>query len=420
MAVTVRLAKGVQTPRHAYAFDLVFRVILQQEWRWADGGDPDVVYGGNVPDSGLLSGTERILTPPLNRWGPWLLPFVVGDKLDPFSFAFWMATRMEEWTSENRDVHGRFKASATWSAQQGLLERPVVDEVVLKWASGFLAPFSLRSEKPFEWWATIDLDNAFAYRHKPLYKTLGGAVRDAILGRWTQLMERGQVLLNKREDPFDTTHALMELHEKVGVQQRFFVLLADRGPHDRGVHYASEGLAQMANRIAQRTHIGLHPGYASHGNAGTIIRERLRLEEMIKQPVKTARQHYLRHDPSVAWPALVEAGIRSDWSMGFADAMGFRAGLARPFPAYDLNQECALELEVYPVMVMEATLGRYMKLPANEGTLQRVWDMGCAAEAVGGLFVTLWHNETYAGRGEWKSWRIFYQTLLEERPAALR
>ncbi len=413
MAVTVQLQSGSRTPRHEHAARLVFEVILGLEWRWVET-DGKVV----MPHSELLASEVRLAHPPSAPWKEWALPFVQDGQLDPFALAFWMATRMEEWGEGARDDHGRFLGANGWAARHGVLERPVLEEVVREWAqaAGLPAP----TPRPWTWWATVDVDNAFAYRHKPVWRKVAGFVRDGLRRDWAVARERWAVLSGQIPDPFDTYDALLDFHEASSTPSRFFFLLADRGPHDEGIAPHSKGLATAIRHVATRADVGIHPGHASHGHPDRIRRETERLETILGQSVRHTRQHYLLHDAPRAWPALAEAGLAHDWSHGFHDAIGYRAGLARPFPAYDLGTERPLTLTVHPVNAMETTLARYMALPANAATLQRVWDCAAAARAVDGEFVTLWHNETYAGRGEWSVWREFYQTLLQERPETLR
>lgn len=411
--VTVGLAAALRTERHAYAVDLVLREVLGLEWDWVEeGGDVTVAPGG------LLAGRDVMVAPPTGTWKDWTLPFAMEGRVDVFAFAFWMVTRMEEWTESGRDEHGRFKGGASWAARAGVLEVPVVEVVVRAWAvaEGLPDPPPRRAT----WYATIDVDNALAYRGKPAWRVLAGFGRDAVERNWGRMRERWNVMSGRTRDPFDTYAELLDLHAEAGVEGVFFFLMADRGPHDQGLPHTSKGLAEAIRLVATRAKVGIHPGYASHGQAERIHGEMMRLNRVLGREVEHARQHYLLHDARRAWPALVAAGVREDWSMGFADQIGFRAGMARPFQAYDLAAECPLPLRVHPVLAMEATLGRYMGLAAGPETLERVWRCAQAAWDVGGDVVTIWHNETIAGRGEWQPWRQFYQTLILDRPASLR
>lgn len=411
--VTVELAAESRTERHDYAVELVVGEVLGLAWEWTE--EPGDI---SVRTEGLLAGKEVVTDPPMGTWKGWELPYAAGGELDVFAFAFWVVTRMEEWTEAGRDAHGRFMGSASWAARTGVLEVPVVELVVRAWAAERGLPNP--APRSSTWYATIDVDNALAFRGKPPWRVLAGFGKDVVDGAWSRLAERWAVVRGQKKDPFDTYAELLELHKRGGVESVFFFLMADRGPHDEGLPFGSKGLAEAIHRVESQALVGIHPGYASHGDLERIRREAGRLRAVVGREVAHARQHYLLHDARRAWPALVTAGLREDWSMGYADQMGFRAGMARPFTAYDLAAERRLPLRVHPVLVMEATLGRYLGWTAGEETLERVWRGAQAAVDVGGDVVTIWHNETFAGRGEWEPWRQFYQTLILERPASLR
>ena len=71
---------------------------------------------------------------------------------------------------------------------------------------------------------------------------------------------------------------------------------------------------------------------------------------------------------------LLAAGITHDYSMGFADRVGFRAGTCTPFYFYDLDFEIQTPLKVFPFALMDTTLNDYMKLTPKQ-SLGRIRDL---------------------------------------------
>ncbi|MFM7255140.1 MAG: hypothetical protein ACKO3C_05700, partial [Betaproteobacteria bacterium] len=61
--------------------------------------------------------------------------------------------------------------------------------------------------------------------------------------------------------------------------------------------------------------------------------------EALAGPISDSRQHYL----ALNWPTQVQRlhsmGIQSEYSMGYAERLGFKAGTLHPFGCYDLVQE---------------------------------------------------------------------------------
>ena len=52
--------------------------------------------------------------------------------------------------------------------------------------------------------------------------------------------------------------------------------------------------------------------------------------------------------------------------MGFADEPGYRAGTSKPYFWYDLNSEKETALRVFPFVMMDATLKRYLGLSPDK------------------------------------------------------
>ena len=88
--------------------------------------------------------------------------------------------------------------------------------------------------------------------------------------------------------------------------------------------------------------------------------------------------------------ALTEAGLLEDETLAFADTIGFRAGTARSYPAFDLLRGETLSLRVKPLHVMDIALARAAASP-DEASAHAV-EMERLTRAYGGTFSILWHN----------------------------
>ena len=110
---------------------------------------------------------------------------------------------------------------------------------------------------------------------------------------------------------------------------------------------------------------------------------------------------------------LLDAGIREDYTMGYAEAPGFRAGMALPFPWFDLEAGRCTELILHPFTVMDVTLKEYQQLSPEQG-LRSALQLLDTVRAAGGTFCTLWHNSSFSDIGHWKPWRAVYLQIISE------
>jgi hypothetical protein len=232
------------------------------------------------------------------------------------------------------------------------------------------------------------------------------------LRRASTYLTRGRSL--SRLDPLNTFDFLMTSSEARGLHSTFFFLTMDTQIPDGSRYSVDEPWAPrlMAGMARRGHHIGLHGSYNSFADADRLRSEWALLETAAQGlPAgalqRTIRQHFLRFRPGVTWTAQADAGLLVDESLGFADDVGYRAGTARSFAAFDLRERRTLSLRVKPLHVMDATLLQYLSV-GGEQAFATVSAMGRRTRRYGGAFSFLWHNsslETSADR------RLYLQLL---------
>jgi hypothetical protein len=107
-------------------------------------------------------------------------------------------------------------------------------------------------------------------------------------------------------------------------------------------------------------------------------------------------------------------GIREDYSMGYPEEPGFRAGIARPYYFYDVSADQATDLKIIPFQVMDETLFNYKRL--DIATSKRViLKMINETRNVGGLFVSIWHNTFLLDNEACKDQREVFEYMLKNQ-----
>lgn len=109
---------------------------------------------------------------------------------------------------------------------------------------------------------------------------------------------------------------------------------------------------------------------------------------------------------------MQHAGIRDDYTMGYADVVGFRAGISVPYPFYDLERDHEIEMLIHPFCIMDTTLQKYMKLSPEEG-LEQYKRLIDNIRAVGGTFCCIIHNQNLTEHYGWAGWREVYEKMID-------
>ena len=329
---------------------------------------------------------------------------------DILSAVFFLITRMEEYNSIDLDSHKRFKHTNSILFNYDVLDFPIVD----LWAFNLLSSInsffnqSLSSNRQFINTSTIDIDNAYAYRHKGFLRTFGASLKSLVKLDFSVFMQRFRVLFLKEKDPYDNYEYLKQFIEKEKIKLTVFILLADYNKYDKNLNYKNESFINLIKHLSSFSNIGIHPSYNSYDNLKNISVEINRLENINSFKVNDSRNHFLRFKIPETFQKLLECGVKNDHSMGYANIPGFRAGTCTPFYFYDLIKEQKTELLITPFAYMDGAFKDYMNYSIDDAK-KYISKLLNNVKSVNGSFVSVWHNESLSGQKRWLGWREVYE-----------
>ena len=330
---------------------------------------------------------------------------------DDLAEAFFHLARLEERRAA-RDAHGRFPASASCldpldPPLERLRRRLGVEPP--RWRGARFA-VALTHDVDTPWrWTRIGVLGAAA--------RLKAHVRRADLSRaWheTRLLTTVPLHNLRRTDPNSRFESIVAGDRARNASSTFYILAAHRDPHDGP---APDAYARLRPRLVETligagAEVGLHGSYRAATDEALLADEKRELEALAG-PLAGQRYHYLRVDPHANLAPLARLGFRYDATLGFADALGFRAAIAQPFRPWDVQADRPLELVEIPLAAMDVTLGeeRYLGLPARGAEPRLMTLLDWAAEHGGG-FAILWHTDRF-DRGTAAGWDRLYFRLLD-------
>ena len=428
----IRIYSVEDSPRLRYIAEIILGDILGLPWEVTS--DKRKLRKCSVINysSENIAGSFRILPHPLlfekgvfpreiniSRWSGLPVFFCVPGEadlpFDIFAASFFLISRYEEYTDHEADEHGRFRASSSLAFKNGFLGIPVVDLWVKEMSKVFLRKFSNIAFKrnEFRSMLTIDTDQAYAYLGKNIMRSLGGVVND-ILNKNHKLSERYRTITQGRKDPFDVFEYLSENIEKNQVDAKFFFPVGDYSKYDKNPSWKNVEYRKLITGIAARYKTGLHPSYNSAGNAIMLRTEKERLSSIVEKDVTSSRYHFIKLSMPQSYRDLWNEGITGDYSMGYPDEVGFRAGIARPYCFYDVTEDKPTGLKVYPFQVMDGTMFQYKGLGPDVAK-DLILKMINETRKVGGLFISIWHNTSLLDDEQWRCWREVFEFMLKNQ-----
>ncbi|HEY4156367.1 MAG TPA: hypothetical protein VGM24_13090, partial [Puia sp.] len=120
-----------------------------------------------------------------------------GDfPFDIFAASFYLLSRYEEWLPFKPDKYGRFPYHTSLAFRENFLDIPLVNY----WLEHFKKrlqekfPELLFRIKDFKIIPSYDIDIAYSYKYKGLFRNAGGFARSLLKGEWARLLDRWDVL----------------------------------------------------------------------------------------------------------------------------------------------------------------------------------------------------------------------------------
>ena len=425
--------------------DLIIHYILSLLLRSNEGIDK-ISYGEKkdmesivtIKPSGFFD-KDVYMTPkslpnlPLARWHG--IPLLFGEPkeeivegnmiiyADIIASAFFLLSRYEEIVvKDNRDSHGRFMGQGSLPGRAGFLEQPVIDQYGWQLRE-LLRTVGVIVKEP-------DINGKIYLTHDvdvPWKKwNFVAAVRNCI-GHTRR--EHKLVLCplqnffgDYNHNPFDTFDWIFQMDAMAKQAQRgrceiiYFIIAASKSDKYTESYIGDTKAKNFIDRLKiQSDFIGLHISYDAGKtlNAEKIKQEKEILERFLEKPVRLSRNHYLLSKGMEAFRDLIDIGLTDDYTMGYADRVGFRLGTAQCVRWIDPERLELTKLKLHPLIIMECSLTakNYMGMNQQE-SMEKVKKLYHACESVKGDFCVLFHNSIFMpGPNDWL--KEVYQNMIE-------
>ncbi len=353
----------------------------------------------------------------MSKWDDIPCFFATGEQssipYDIFSASFYLISRYEEYQPHVADLYERFSATNSLAYQHGFLEKPVVDI----WAYKLLDKLKEKYpdynfiDRETTFISTINVNNAFAYKHKGIVRNIGGFVRDFFKFRLRSFTRRFLVLSRIKEDPYNTYETIISLGKQYKIKTIFFFLFSEYTTFDKNVSYANTGYKLMIKSIIDYAPFGQLFSYYTMRNNQKLHKEKKHLKSLVNRPISKSRQFYNRIEIPKTYQNLIDFGIVEDYSMGYYTHCGFRASTCTPFNFYDLDFEIQTPLKVFSFAVFDEYLQETQQLTPKEALL-KIYTLQHEVKKVHGTFVSIFHNATLSDMQVNDEWVKVYEKTL--------
>ena len=405
------------TPRISYTFRQIFTEILGMEFKFTSKIEDFIAHDGMKFSYGKESrGNELFVKSAsllwdqgienqkikVESWGDSPCFFKTSETsdlpFDIFAASFYLLSRYEEYLPHNNDRFNRYPAAESLAFKNDFLKKPVVDIWAFKFKRELQKRFSGEG-KPVRKVINknvLAVGEVYKYKKKGSIRTVGASLRDFFQFNITGLIERIRVLLFLKKDPYDVYEQLISFAKREKISWLFMFQLSNYSIYSKNISYNKTNYHALIKSMGDYGDLGLLAGLEAIQNFDTLKTEKKRWESIVNRPLKMILNNkYDLHLPEV-YNNFDKLEIERDFSMGFVDEIGFRAGTGTPFLFYDIQLERILPL-VMETPVFNSRLMKehsYFKVKTN---LEEVRE---EIEAIGGTITLIFQNSDFYYFGE--------------------
>jgi len=342
--------------------------------------------------------------------------FPTGERsdlpFDIFAAAFYLLSRYEEYLPHVKDDYGRFLASESLAFVNKFLQQPVVDIWAYKLKNVLSERFPNYEfpERSYNVQPVIDVPMAYYFKNKGFLRTIGGTLNDLRRLRLKQLYFRYLVLFGFKRDPYDTFKWIIRRQKQHKFKFTVLFLIGDYSTYDKNINTNKKDFISLMKSVADYCDVGLKASYFSLTDISILKKEKLKMESITHTDLKAVRHSFSKLNLPTSYRNLVELEIHQDYTMGYINTLGFRAGTCTPFQFYDLDYEVQTPLQINPYHCLDFGLLKYNSLLDKTEHLQKIIN---EVKAVNGTFTTVFHNYSFSDLDRWKGYRSLFNLILE-------
>lgn len=342
--------------------------------------------------------------------------FPTGDKsavpFDVFAASFYLISRYEEYLPHLKDEFGRYTAEESLAYKNNFLDQPVVDIWAYKFKAILQATYPDFSfpEQKYTVIPVIDVPMAYEYKLKGIMRTVGGTFKDFFTFKFRRLYERYSVLTGFKRDPLDNYKYIINKQKASKYKFVFFFLLGDFSTYDKNINPQKQKFISLIKHIADYCKIGIKTSFFALTNLDLLKEEKTRMEGIINNAIVGSRHSFSKVNLPESYRNLVELEIPEDYTMGYVNHLGFRAGTCTPFLFYDVDFEVQTPLKIVPYQALDFAFLKYHSLLDKQQSLKRLIK---SIKNVNGTFVPVFHNYTFNKQERWKHFKTLFNIILD-------
>ena len=331
---------------------------------------------------------------------------------DIFAASFYLLSRYEEYLPHVKDEYGRFLASESLAFKNKFLHQPVIDIWAYKFKAILQAQFPDYNfpQKQYSIQPVIDVPMAYYFKQKGVMRTIGGTFNDLLELKIRRLFQRYLAIFGFRRDPYDTFKWIINKQKQTKTKFIVFFLIGDYSTFDKNINVNKKRFISLIKSVSDYCKVGLKASFFALEDINILKKEKLKLESITNYELEASRHSFSKLNIPESYRNLVELEVKQDFTMGYINHTGFRAGTCTPFQFYDLDYEVQTPLQINSFHCIDyAFLKKHSLLDKRQELEQLIYEV----KKVNGTFTPIFHNYTFGDEDRWKGFKKLFTLILD-------
>lgn len=313
---------------------------------------------------------------------------------DFIGFSIWTLLREEESHIKNRDNHQRIQLTDLHAYKFGYYQHPLIDIFLNRILN--IIGVARKSKQKFEFTQDLDVPSIYVCGNfQERIKNIKMILYIFIENLFLYLRLKRISHFSQLDRHYNFWWILKTLRD-FDIHGILFILQDIKySKFNRSYSLNNRLIVRIIKKYQNsKFKIGLHPGYYSSSNGQTVQRCLDKFSSHNDIDSSISRMHYLRITDLSILSRLARSGVKHEYSMGFAEAPGFRAGTCHAYRFFDVFENKQTDMYIHPLIFMECSAAedRYLALGYGDRLVDLAYKLQHRCNKVNGTFSLLWHN----------------------------
>jgi hypothetical protein len=269
---------------------------------------------------------------------------------DIFAASFYLLTRYEEYLPHVKNNIGDYPAQESLGYNNNFLTKPIVNIWMKKFADVLAQKFEDVdfAHQNSNLKLIVAVERAYKYRKYGISRTIFGFLSDIFKLKLKDVFIRVKTWFKPKTDPYDVYNEIIKYKNKLGFEIFFMFQLGDYSIYTKNINFRKRIYKKLIKSMGDYCETGLMPSWEAIQDFNIFKKEIKRFEQIANHELT----NIMIKDRGLNFPefyvSLDKTDIKHDFSMGYYNELGFRAGTYTPFLFYDLNLEQASPIQFHP------------------------------------------------------------------------